>query len=146
MYQDQRIFTLFCYICFLKISKKSFWHYKLEQTNNIFTCGIYGGWFGTLIVALSIATAQPISLSPFRLVASDNTTKRKTVRCCAVVLSLANHVKRRVVVRRLSRCRPVAWLINQPFDLNRATVWHRNNTPHETAPFFARYVADMNSN
>jgi hypothetical protein len=34
--------------------------------------------FGTLRVALAIATTQNISLSPFRLVTSDNTTKRQT--------------------------------------------------------------------
>jgi hypothetical protein len=40
-----------------------------------------------LRVALSIATIQPISLSPFRLVASDSTIKRQTARCRTAVWS-----------------------------------------------------------
>jgi hypothetical protein len=93
----------------------------------------YGGWFGTLRVALSITTTQPISVSPFRLVASDNTTKRQTASCRAVVLRLAKHAKRRVC--RAARFRPVAWFISQSSDLNRVTMWHRENTLHDNASF-----------
>jgi hypothetical protein len=36
-----------------------------------------------------------------RVVASDSTTKRQLARCRTVVLSLTNHAKRRIVVRRV---------------------------------------------
>jgi hypothetical protein len=60
-------------------------------------------WFGTLCVALSIATMQPISLSYFHLVASDNTTKTKQR---VVALSLAQHAKWCVFVRRIVAISP----------------------------------------
>jgi hypothetical protein len=83
---------------------------------------MYGGWFATLRVALSIATTQPISLSPFGLVACDITTKHQTVRCRAVVLLsclLRVTPNGALSCGVLSRCHIVAlfklkdWLISQ---------------------------------
>jgi hypothetical protein len=71
-----------------------------------FNINVYGGWFGTLRVALSIATTQPISLSPFLLVATDNATNGVLSHCRVVVLSLAKHAKWRVVVRRVIAISP----------------------------------------
>jgi hypothetical protein len=78
--------------------------------------------------------------------ASDNTTKRQTARCRTFVLSSCrndNTTKRQTArsrpvssaARQTARCSDVAWLISQSFNLNRATMWHRDNTLHDNAPF-----------
>jgi hypothetical protein len=36
---------------------------------------------------------------------------------------------------RAARCHLVAWFISQSFDLSQATMWHRDNTPHDNALF-----------
>jgi hypothetical protein len=78
----------------------------------------------TLRVALSVSTTQPISLSLFVLSSCRwrNVQNGALSHCRLVVLSLAKHAKRRVVVRRVVAMLPcrLVYLCIQSFDLSRA--------------------------
>jgi hypothetical protein len=120
-----------------------FWFYKCLQAPEIIngaSWGLpssesYGGWFWTLHIVLLIATTQPISLTPFCLDASNNTTKRQTAHYCTVVLSFYLNEARQMAHCYAARCRPVAWLISQSFNLTWATMCYCDNTPHDNTPF-----------
>jgi hypothetical protein len=77
-------------------------------------CVYYGGWFGTLLCALSAFHLVILSLATIRQSAKQRILEK---RCCAAC------------------CRDVTWFISQSFILNWATIWHRSNTPHDNAPF-----------